>query len=115
MPSPILARYSARKERGLFECAGPPDSDSVIESGRSGRTGLPAAVNPQPLVRILPHGALDRRLDALGVFGQIARQIERRVELQAVAPFGFDPEGEAGDYRGDNFRRRASLDQSFLL
>ena len=71
-----------------------------VERWVAGGAGFPAAVDPEPLVRVFANGVFDRLLDGGGVGFDVAGDGDLGIEVQNVALLLSGPEGESGDDAG---------------
>ena len=78
----------------------------LIEWRVAERAGLPATVDPQPLIGIFPDVVLKHFIEHASVlqdvFGSIPgfNQIQRRIEVQTMLLKRFIPDQESGNYSG---------------
>src|SRR5713226_9523983 len=89
----------------LYRFAGTPRRRCrFVQRAFSGRPGLPAPVDPEPLIRILADHALEDRLQTGGVCLEIARDPDLGIKAQHELPLLLGPERETRNHGGAGMR-----------
>src|SRR5262249_41520170 len=70
----------------------------LIQGGLAGRARLPTAMDPQPLVRVLPNDAFQHALNSLSIGLHVSGYFDLRIKTQPIARLLFFPQSKTRNH-----------------